>query len=227
MAGEIDAFLYFGAALSGTKAPKLEGETTDVVEKQSVGDYGRSMAITGYDMGFKLEADWTEESPNQNQKDKQAHDPEINDITVNRVVDAASPMLLLALWNAARYEDAWIVQKKAGGAKGKSGSYFWEIHLREVAITNVNWSAEAGGATTEKLTLKCRGVEVYYYKQKHTGELESSPIGGDPLPEDLDIRPKKKDGDNSKKLDSGDVQRIVGEVLKIIKKSNPKLVING
>lgn len=222
MAGEIDAFLYFGAAWQGMKAPKIEGETTDIVEKDTFGDYGRSMAIQSYQMGFTHETESTEETQTQGQKGSQAHHPEINDVSVTRLVDAASPNLLLALWNSARYEDAWIVQKKAGGSKGRSGAYFWEVRLREVSIKGLNWNADEGGATKETLTLNCKGVEVRYYKQKQTGELEQSYLGGNPLPEDLaDLRPNKTKGDS--KLDGSQIASIVQQVIKKIKDSNPQL----
>lgn len=219
--GGIDAFLYFGRSLKGGKPQRIDGETTDRIEREASGGYGKSMAIQQYTMGFELNADLTEEHVNESD-DKQHHNPTITSIRVTKAADAASPLLLAALWKGTQYEDAWISQRKAGGQQGMSGDYFWQIELQEVSITNIEWNASDGGETTETLTLQAaKGIHVYYYKQTQTGKLETQAIEF-PAPIGTTSTGKKK---SPTQLDSTQTQSIVNEVLQRIKAKNPTIKI--
>jgi type VI protein secretion system component Hcp len=225
MAGEIDAFLYFGPSLGG-KPERIDGESGDVVERQGKSGYGNSMAIQGYNLGFELNQDWSEETKDDGGGISHDHEPQIHDVTITKLVDAASPALLQALWYATKYKEAWIAQRKAGGVQGRSGGYFWRLRLDTVVITNLTWAADASGQVTETVTLHCiDGMRAHYYKQKHTGAIESSPI------EWGDVRTKRtnvkgKDGDRPK-LDAAQTQSLVNEVIKQIRINNPHLNIRG
>ncbi|HWE72372.1 MAG TPA: type VI secretion system tube protein Hcp [Stellaceae bacterium] len=219
--GGIDAFLYFGRSLKGGKPSQIDGETTDRIEREASGGYGKSMAIQQYTMGFELNTDLTEEHVNESD-DKQQHDPTITSITVTKMADAASPYLLAALWQGTQYSDAWISQRKAGGQKGMSGDYFWQIELQEVSISNIQWSASDGGETTETLTLHAaKGIHVYYRKQTHTGELESQKHNFHAAIGTTSTGKKK----GPTQLDSTQTQSIVNEVLQRIKAKNPTIKI--
>jgi type VI protein secretion system component Hcp len=208
MAGEIDAFLYFGPALKGGKPPQIDGETTDVIERKASDGYGKSMAIQQYSIDFAHPMDHTEEMKNQSDG-SQMHEPDISSISVTKLVDAASPMLLKALWEGTQYKDAWISQRKAGGGKGMSGDYFWQIELQEVAIENLTWSADSGGQTTETLKLRAtKGVYVQYFRQKKTGDLDTTPIEYQAPIE----RPHKKNGADD--MTPSQIDAVVKEVLK-------------
>src|SRR6266853_2456884 len=110
MASEIDAFLYFGRSLKGGMPPKIDGETTDAIEREDSGGYGKSMAIQQYSIDFAHPMDHTEEMKNQSDG-SQMHEPDVSSISVTKFVDAASPMLLRALWEGTQYKDAWISQR--------------------------------------------------------------------------------------------------------------------
>jgi type VI protein secretion system component Hcp len=227
--GGIDAFLYFGRSLKGGKPQQIDGETTDRIEREASGGYGKSMAIQQYTMGFELNADLTEEHVNQSD-DKQDHNPTITTITVTKLADAASPLLLAALWNGTQYEDAWISQRKAGGQQGMSGDYFWQIELQEVSITNIQWSANDSGETTETLTLHtAKGAHVYYYKQTRTGQLEKTAI--EFLADIRTTSTSKKNGDKKNagptKLDATQTRSVVNDVIQQLKRNNPHLNIRG
>jgi type VI protein secretion system component Hcp len=213
MAGEIDAFLYFGRALKGGKPTQIDGETTDAIEREDSGGFGKSMAIQQYSIDFAHPMDHTEEMKNQSDG-SQMHEPDISSISVTKLVDAASPMLLRALWEGTQYKDAWISQRKAGGAKGKSGDYFWQIELQEVAIENLTWSADAGGQTTETIKLHAnKGIFVQYFKQKPSGDQVTSAIEYQAVVE----RPhaKKNGADN---MTPSQTDAIVKEVIKRLDK---------
>jgi type VI protein secretion system component Hcp len=210
MAGEIDAFLYFGPSIDGRKPKQINGETGDESESQSdAGGYGASMAIQQYSIGFTHQMDHTEEMKHESDE-SQMHEPEIGSVTITKLVDAASPYLLGALWKGTQYTDAWISQRKAGGAKGKSGDYFWQIELIEVSIESITWSADAGGQTTEQLTLKAnKGVYVQYFKQLHTGKLVEK---ADDCKAEVKRVKGKKNGASD--LNPSQIDGIVKEVMK-------------
>jgi len=225
MAGEIDAFLYFGPSMGGTPE-QIDGETGDVIERQTDGGYGKSMTIQSYNVQFELNQDDSEETKDEGGGISHDHEPKIHDITVTKLLDAASPALLQALWNATKYKVAWIVQRKAGGIQGRSGGYFWKLRLDTVVITNLTWAADSSGQVTETMMLHCKdGMQAYYHKQKHTGELEKQPI---PLGVASVKRTnvKSKDGDRPK-LDATQTRSLVNEVIKQIQSKNPHLNIRG
>jgi len=220
---QLDAFLYFGKSLNNGKPTHINGETGDAIESQSDSEYGKSMAVQGYSIGFTHEMDHTEETDNQSDG-TQSHEPEINTITVTKLVDAASPQLLRALWEGTTYKDAWISQRKAGGVKGRSGDYFWQIELQEVSIQNLTWSADGGGQTTESVTLYAnKGVYVQYFRQKHTGELEPSPIHYETPAKH---RHNKKNGAGNGSdgdLDPSQKQAVIKDVIKQLELKYPRI----
>jgi type VI protein secretion system component Hcp len=211
MAGEIDAFLYFGRALKGGKPPQIDGETTDVIEREASEGYGKSMAIQSYSIDFVHQMDHTEEMKSQSDG-SQMHEPEVSSISVTKLVDAASPLLLGALWRGTQYENAWISQRKAGGGKGMSGDYFWQIELQTVSIENLTWSADAGGQTTETIKLHAKTcVHAYYYKQRSSGEQVAKAIEYEALIK----RPHNKNGADD--MTPSQIDAVVKEVLKRLK----------
>jgi len=224
MAGEIDAFLYFGPSTGG-KPDWIHGETSDAERKGKSG-YGSSMAIQSYNLGFELNQDDSEETKDEGGGISHDHEPKIHDITVTKLVDAASPVLLQALWYATKYKEAWIAQRKAGGVSGRSGGYFWKLRLDTVVITNLAWAADASGQITETITLHCiDGISAHYYKQSHTGQIDSSAVESS----DLEIKRtnvKGKDGDRPN-LDATQTRSLVNEVIKQIRTNNPHLNIRG
>jgi type VI protein secretion system component Hcp len=191
--GEIDAFLAFGPRLESGKAPwmKIEGETHDIIEQKEEEGLARSIQIKSYNMGFNVNTEHTEGTHDQGDVVDSAW--QAGEITIQKYVDAASPKLLEAMSKGCRYDYCAISQRKAGGQKGKSGSYFWFIVFADVAISKLSWNAE-DGPSTETLTLTFYGnVWAKYWKQKPTGEVESNPIEG-AAEHDTSRKPDKGDG---------------------------------
>jgi type VI protein secretion system component Hcp len=226
MAGEIDAFLYFGHACKGGKPNQIDGETGDVIERQEENGYGKSMAIQGYTLGFALNQDESEETKGDDGGISHDHEPQIQDITVTKLIDAASPVLLQALWNATKYEVAWIAQRKAGGVQGRSGGYFWQLRLDTVVIKNLTWAADSSGQITETVTLHCiDGMQAFYYKQSHKGVMDEHAVPWG-IAQIKRTNVKSKDNDRPK-LDATQTRSLVSDVIKQIRANNPHLNIKG
>ena len=206
--GGIDAYLTFMGGKAGRgAAPVIEGETKDAVEK----DWS-SMQIQSYDLSFDMVAEQTEETVTKTGENV-AHNPEFGAVSITKLIDKASPMLLQALYLAARYDEAWIVQRKAGGSKGQSGDYFWEIKLGEVAIKSLKWRASDSGSPTEDITLEYNTITAYYRPQKRSGELENTAIQTDEeLGQRAPSKRRRKGGDISDSQFEDIVARVAREL---------------
>lgn len=229
MADAMDAFLRFGRALKGGKPDFIHGETSDHIEHQQQDGHGKSMAITNYSLAFELNADLTEEHQGKDDEN-QDHDPKITAIKVNKFVDAATPAILEAVHRGTQYKTAMIVQRKAGGQRDRSGSMFWKIEMDEVTITNLEWSGDPSGQTTEVLTLHvAKGVHVEYYQQKHTGEMGAAIPGAFPILTTSRARNQKdgKNGNGDGTLNASQSRSIVNDVIQQLKRNNPHLNIRG
>ena len=131
----------------------------------------------------------------------------------------ASPVIMQAMTMAAVFDDVWIWQKKSGASKERSGDYFWKVHLQNVHISDLTWSADSDNLT-ETLSLTYQKIDVEYYAQKSTGELEKKAIKGQ-YPEPgakLSVVKSKADG-----VDAGDIEQ---KLLKKLKQLNPSLRIS-
>ena len=169
MADELDAYLTFSDGTAGTGSfPAIVGETLDVTEK----DFS-SMQIKSYRFAFELEDTETEQTVSKDGKTN-PHAPSLRALQVTKSLDMASPQLFKALTAAARFDYVWLWQKKAGGQKGASGDYFWMIEMRQVTVTNVEWSANPGDAPEETISLQYQEITAEYLPQKRTGELDQS-----------------------------------------------------
>ena len=208
--GGIDAFLTFMGGTAGRKsAPEIRGETQD--DSETHGDWPPSLQIQGYDLSFEMTAESTEETTTK-MGDSTAHNPEFQPATVTKLIDKASPLLLQAMYMAAQYDEVWISQRKAGGAKGKSGVYFWYVKLEKVSIKNLKWSASESGYPTETITLEYDKITAYYFPQKPSGEVDPNPIQTD---ESLDQRaPSKTKKGGKAELTTSQSADIVEQVIK-------------
>jgi type VI secretion system Hcp family effector len=169
MADDLDAYLTFSDGTAGKSSfPAIAGETHDVTEK----DFS-SMQIRSYRFGFELEDTETEETVSKDGKSN-PHAPSLRAVQITKSLDMSSPQLFKALTAAARFDYAWLWQKKAGGQKGASGDYYWMIEMRQVTVTSVEWSAQAGDAPEETVMLKFQEISAEYLPQKRTGELDKS-----------------------------------------------------
>lgn len=172
--GEIDAFLAFGRPMGKQETRvKIEGETTDVIETKEVEGLARSIQLKSYTAQFSSTTDATEQTT-----ETEAPRFEPGEFSITKFVDAASPAILTAMSLGSRWETVVVSQRKAGGTPGMSGDYFWLIELEKVTIERLSWTADEG-APTETVGLKYYGaINVWYWKQKHSGELEKTALTG-------------------------------------------------
>ncbi len=205
--GGIDAFITFGNGIyPGGKPFTIDGEAEDIFEK----DY-KSSQIKSYTFDFSLSLDAGTETGNQ-EADTMTHTPHLEAVTITKQLDLASPKILHALCHAAVFDWVAIWQKRAGGAKGRSGDYFWKIELDEVNISNLTWNAEDDGMPTETLKLEYHGISVDYIPQKHTGELDKGRHKEAKYHDQHDRRVSKTDASNV------DVDKVVQAVIEKLKK---------
>ena len=221
MAGDaIDAYLTFfddGKLPNNDSAPFIKGETQDSFEKG--GEDWSSIQIKSYEFSFDLNFD-SEEMVGD--KGKQPHEPQVGDVTITKIVDRATPMLLRALWFAAQYDEVALWQRRAG-AREKKDAYFWKISLYDVAIKSLRWSASADDPyPQETLALRYRGLELDYFSQTHTGQIDiAKPTSSDYL--EL-VRPNK-DGGNGAGSDLSDAD-LTKRITAILKKPGFKKLIS-
>jgi type VI protein secretion system component Hcp len=209
--GSLDAFLTFGPARTATKTGiQVKGETEDTTEK----GYG-SCQLTQYNLGFSLDTAPGTETDNK-AGDTATHAPELKPVQVTKSVDTASPLLMQLMSQAALFADVWIWQKKAGASKKASGGYFWKVHLKNVHISDLTWTADSD-SLTETLTLNYQKIKVEYYRQLSTGDLEQKAIPGE-YPE-----PGAKLSVVKSKTDTADAGQIEQRILTKLQRLNPGL----
>ena len=199
MADDLDAYLTFSGGTAGKRSfPAIEGETHDVFEK----DFS-SMQVKSYRFGFELEDTETEETVSKDGKSN-PHAPSLHAVQITKALDMSSPHLFKALTHAARFDYAWLWQKKAGGKRGISGDYFWKIEMRQVTVTSVEWSAQAGDSPEETIMLKYQEIEVEYRPQKKDGSLDAA-IPAEYVPDTAWVPDKGNKGKNGKSNGSTDL----------------------
>jgi len=93
---------------------------------------------------------------------------DLGDVSVDRAIDRASPLLMHAALTATPFAGATIVKRRAGGDT-RSGKAYLRIDYTDVLITKISWSD--GDLVKEKLTFIYRGVKVQYRMQDPSGRL--------------------------------------------------------
>jgi type VI secretion system secreted protein Hcp len=217
MADNIDAYLTFGQGRVGRQSfPQIQGEAQDSIEK----DYTSSQ-IDRYTFGFSRSRD--SENTAKAEEGGFPTGLSFDKVSITKKIDSASPALLRAICVGARFDEVWLYQRRAGGAKGKSGDYFWMITLTHVEIARLSWDGSADGIPTETIELEFGGVDADYVPQKHTGELDKgkhvewgTPVNWDALAGAAD---KSGGGDAPAEVSSSQLDTIVAKVLDRLKKT--------
>jgi type VI secretion system secreted protein Hcp len=92
----------------------------------------------------------------------------IQDFSVTKYIDKATPVLLLNCCNGTTIKKADFVARKAGG-KGGPVEYL-KITLKEILVTSVSTGGSGGeDKFTENVSLAFDEVEVVYTEQTDTG----------------------------------------------------------
>ncbi len=97
---------------------------------------------------------------------------DIQEISVSRQMDKASPILLDNCLKLTPFKKAVIVKRKVVGGSGDSNMHhrgFLRLEFEKPLITSVEW--EDGEVVKEKLKFVCRGLTVSYRPQNNDGTL--------------------------------------------------------
>lgn len=99
----------------------------------------------------------------------------VNDISITKYVDKATPLLMKSICNGAHFKSAKLMCRKAGG---KGPVDFMVIKLENVIITGLSTGGSRGEElVTENVTMNFEKFEVTYQGQKADGTPEaSSPV---------------------------------------------------
>jgi type VI protein secretion system component Hcp len=140
----------------GTKSALLEGFTSADHTK-----FANFFEIDDIDISIELKPD------NAFAADKKWN-LDLGDVTIDRTVDRASPLLMHAALTATPFKSATIVKRRAGGGE-RSGRAYLRIDYTDVLITKISWSDSE--LVKEKLTFIYRGLKVQYRLQDQNGKL--------------------------------------------------------
>jgi type VI secretion system secreted protein Hcp len=97
----------------------------------------------------------------------------VQDLSLTKYIDSASPSLQLACCNGKHFDEATITVRKAG----ETPLIYLVIKMTEVMVTSVSTGGSGGeDRLTENVTLNFSKVEVTYTPQDAKGKA------GDPIP---------------------------------------------
>jgi type VI secretion system secreted protein Hcp len=107
----------------------------------------------------------------------------VQDLSVTKWVDAATPKLVLACCNGTHYDDATLVVRKAGGTPVE----YIKLKLTEVLVTSVSTGGSGGeDRLTENITLNFAKFNLDYTPQDAKG------AAGTAIPAGWDVAANKK-----------------------------------
>lgn len=94
----------------------------------------------------------------------------VQDISVTKYIDKASPVLMMACCDGTHFTDATITVRKAG----KTPVEYIKIKMEEVIITSVSTGGSGGeDRLTENLSLNFAKFSVWYTPQKPDGTADT------------------------------------------------------
>ena len=101
----------------------------------------------------------------------------ISSISIQKVVDKASPILFLKCCTGKHFTKAKLVVREAGDKPLE----YMVMSFEQVYVDSVSWGGAAGGGKpTESLSLSFAKMTIEYYPQKADGTLDSKvPAGWD------------------------------------------------
>jgi type VI secretion system secreted protein Hcp len=139
--------------------PKLEGESRDKTHKNEIDvlawSWGMSQSGTTHTGGGGG-----------------AGKVNVQDLSLTKYVDKASPDLMLACCNGKHFDKATLVMRKAG----EKPLEYLTITMEDLMITAVSTGGSGGeDRLTENITLNFSRVKVDYVEQTETGGTGSKP----------------------------------------------------
>ena len=115
--------------------------------------------IDDVDLGFDLKP----EDPSSEMK---SYGLDLGDVSVDRLIDRASPLLLKAALTPTPLAGAAIVKRRASGST-QSGEAYMRLDFTGVLITKIDWSD--GDMVKEKITFIYRKIQMQYRPQTASG----------------------------------------------------------
>ncbi len=99
----------------------------------------------------------------------------LQQLTIKKTVDNASPQLLLACGLGAHFPQVDLYIRKAGsGTKGGTMGSYLVYNFAMVFVTDVTWS-NGDEAPEEEVTLVYGALQMAYYPQSASGQLAAKP----------------------------------------------------
>jgi type VI secretion system secreted protein Hcp len=154
-----DIFLKFGAQ---PNLPDVRGETMD---KSMPG------AISVQSVDWEIENPVTIGSASGGAGTGKA---KLNPLKIKKLVDASSPGLMMDAGNGAMIRDAWLAVRKAGSTGSDA---FLQYHLKNVFVTGIETSAEAGDdGVYETVTLMYGSMQQRYVPAQPRSTTGLTPV---------------------------------------------------
>jgi type VI secretion system secreted protein Hcp len=99
--------------------------------------------------------------------------PSIQDISLTKYVDKASPVLMLACSKGTKYSTMTLAMRKSGTI----GRDYLVITLTDAIVTSVTNGGSGGDDRfTESIKISFAKVKLEYYEQKPDGSYNTSPV---------------------------------------------------
>lgn len=159
-----DAFLYF--AKEGDGSYPIKGETQDSTYKDS-------FEISEFSFGVENTLSIGSATTGAG-----AGKATFKEFTVKKLVDKASPKLLMTCGMGGHYKKVQLFLRKSGSEKGKSGKAYLNFAFSLVAVKSIEWSGSSGDdSPTETVIFEYGEMFVGYFPQTKTGGLGSLESG--------------------------------------------------
>ena len=159
-----DAFLLFKEP--GTAAYPLKGETQDA-------GFTNAFEISEFSFGAENTINISSATTGAG-----AGKATFKEFTVKKMVDNASPKLLVTLGMGGHYKKVQLFLRKAGAEKGKTGAAYLTFAFGMVAVKSLEWSGSSGDdVPTETVIFEYGELQVGYKPQKEDGSLGALEAG--------------------------------------------------
>ncbi len=156
-----DAFLVFSG--HGAGAAEIEGETSDEEMKDQ-------KAFEVMEFNFDIENTLNIGSASGGAG---AGKVTFNEFNIKKRTDKASPYLFLNCCNGGHFNDVYLLLRKAGVDKAKSGGNYLKFSLKLVAVKKIGWSGATGDdVCEEEVTFEYGAIKLQYWWQDSTGKLD-------------------------------------------------------
>ncbi|MCH8036259.1 MAG: type VI secretion system tube protein Hcp [Proteobacteria bacterium] len=156
-----DAFLVFSG--EGAGASKIEGETSD--EEMS-----KEKAFEILEFNFDVENTLNIGSASGGAG---AGKVQFNEFVVKKRTDKSSSVLFLNCCSGGHFNDVYLLLRKAGVEKAKTGGNYLKFQFKLVAVKKIGWSGSTGDdVCEEEVTFEYGAIKLQYWWQDSTGKLD-------------------------------------------------------